>query len=478
MRKTIATTIICVFALLLFTLTACNNQDPTPTQQYTLDELLNIAHERRLAIRPPDYQWILDEFRSRERAMPFQPDSDGNRAVSLLYITTQGAIDDIMLLFHVLRSSYGPYIYFGGDDVFFPVRDSLIAEIQDAVNDNGEMRTTEFHRIVLAGLRSVINDNHFTFGGSTVGQSATFFTSDTPFDRNEQGFWHRESGQRVIEIEGHDMYRVLRVSMDERANVFYSAVIYTLEPAGLPRRTIYLVFEDGGRYGLVLQRHTPARMPHEPTRLEWVEGVAVVTVRHMGSTFAWPDLTPEQNRRMIADTQTFLSFAEELRDEPVVVLDIRGNPGGDNSPSEEFLRRLTRRMIPANHTLLQIMSPTVAFIAGFARDGPLVENNQLIILLVDTQVSSATEWLTDWLLSMENTLIIGHNTSGTFIAPGVFQDGSVLLPNSRFHLGFGSAMFIHPQNLFAEGVGFAPDIWIHGDALVAALSLIDSNFDD
>ena len=477
MHKITTTTIICVLALLLLALAACNTQDPTP-QQYTLNELLDIARERRLAIQPPDYQWILDEFHSREATVPLQPSSDNDAVlpVSPLYVTTQGAIDDIMLLFHVLRSSYGPYIYFGGDDVFFPFRDALIDEIQDIVNTYGEIRTTEFHRIVLAGLRSVIDDNHFLFNGRLIGRSATFFASDTPFDRNEQGFWHRESGRRVVEIEGHDMYSVLRVSMDEQANVFYSAVIYTLEPPGLPRRILNLVFEDGSTYELVLQRHVPDRREYEPTRLEWVNGIPIITfrwlmMRHVETTFA----PVEQVHEAALQTRNFLSYASELRGEPIVVVDIRGNPGG-NGVCDIFLHRLMGSFVPVNHARIAGRALTTT-----PRQGPLINSDTMIVLVADRHTASAGEMFVDRLFSMENTLVVGQNTFGMVVAGGVPGVSSFLsLPHSHsgFHVGFSNAFFSHPQGHVREGVGYAPDIWVHGDALTAALALIDNNRDD
>ena len=475
MRKPyiVGTLLMCLLALLV--LTACGGQDPTPSQQYTLDELLTIAHERRLAIQPPDYQWILDEFRNREPAEPLQP-YGGDAAVSPLYMTAHGAIDDIMLLFHVLRSAYGPYIYFGGDDMFLPLRDRLIDEIIDSINRYDEIRTTDFHRIVLAGLRSVINDNHFIFGGSTVGQSATFFTSDTPFDRDEYGFWHRESGLRVAEIEGHNMYDVFRVSMDEQANVFYSAVIYVMEHVGLPRRTIYLVMEDNSRYELMLQRLTTDRKRHTLPSLEWVDGVAVVTIRNMGGLTPWPIRSSEQNQQMISETRTFISFATELQNESVIIIDVRGNSGGMEYVSSHFLHLLTRRIIPQNFAEVWTPSGEFTGVMHHPRQTPLIEHNQRIIILIDRHVSSGAEWFADRLFSMSNTLVVGQNTSGALMARTTFAP--LTLSNSSFDASFGESIFIFPDGHFIEGVGFTPDIWVYGDALTATLALFNVNDND
>ncbi|MCL2406098.1 MAG: hypothetical protein FWC92_11225, partial [Defluviitaleaceae bacterium] len=51
-----------------------------------------------------------------------------------------------------------------------------------------------------------------------------------------------------------------------------------------------------------------------------------------------------------------------------------------------------------------------------------------------------------------------------------------LLPQSRIPLQFGSGMALFPEGHFQESVGFAPDIWVSGDALTAALGLIENHF--
>lgn len=137
--------------------------------------------------------------------------------------------------------------------------------------------------------------------------NANFFTSSTPFDRNEQGFVHRESGRVVAEIEGHNMYDALRVSMDEQGNVFYSVVIYELGPVGLARRNVHIVFDDGDRLTLPLELHRPIWRPYNPPSLEWIDSVPVVTVMSMGFS--------HEGGHNNESARAFLSIADELRDE-------------------------------------------------------------------------------------------------------------------------------------------------------------------
>ena len=497
MCKTIATTIICVFALLLFTLTACNAQDPAPDQLYTLDDLLYIARERRLDIiaNRPTHEQLLELTQGREPP-----------AIDMLYdmwqlilnyssntvqsITAAEAIEDAELFLMSLRLIYGPYIYFGGDAVFAPVFDEIIAEI--ATHET--MQPFLLEDILFRALNPVINDNHFVLGRNRLRQSANFFTSAEPFDRDERGFVHRTSGRVVAEIEGRDMYDVLRLSIDEDGDIFYSAAIYELGPAGLPRRNLNIVFDDGDSMALTLEQHRPAWRIYRPPSLEWIDGVPVVTVMSMGF--------PHEDGHNNESARAFLSFAEELRDEPVVFIDVRSSRGGNGNLGPHWLYEFFGNVIPYSYMRLAtwdyqhiaMASPTYtvspehfirfnmpsAFDANHSimpyrlPDG-LMPSNQLIIMLADRFTGSAGEGFVSLMLSLENTLIIGQNTTGVYRS---CQSMHFMLPNSGIQIAFGQSLVVGGDELFIEGVGFASDIWVHGDALVAALTLIDINLNE
>jgi len=107
---------------------------------------------------------------------------------------------------------------------------------------------------------------------------------------------------------------------------------------------------------------------------------------------------------------------------------------------------------------------------SFNAPGEIIQREQLLILLTDRFTGSSGEFFTDLAFSLGNSLVIGQNTGGFLIgtAPSVLMT----LPRSGVQFGFGEAVFIHPQGHFAEGFGFAPDIWATGDALESALNFI------
>jgi C-terminal processing protease CtpA/Prc len=83
---------------------------------------------------------------------------------------------------------------------------------------------------------------------------------------------------------------------------------------------------------------------------------------------------------------------------------------------------------------------------------------------------SAAEIFADKMLNLENTLIIGQNTAGFLIAPG---NVPYYLPNSGIPFVAGIEHFMHPAGNFYEGIGIAPDVWVIGDALTAALAMVN-----
>jgi len=46
--------------------------------------------------------------------------------------------------------------------------------------------------------------------------------------------------------------------------------------------------------------------------------------------------------------------------------------------------------------------------------------------------------------------------------------------NSGVSFGFGQALFLWPDGYFTEGTGLQPDVWVEGNALVAALALLNN----
>jgi C-terminal processing protease CtpA/Prc len=207
----------------------------------------------------------------------------------------------------------------------------------------------------------------------------------------------------------------------------------------------------------------------------------------------------------------------------VIIVDIRANGGGSCELTKIWLYLLTGEIVPNNYLsvsyaaepfedtydelfvqvllhhfegstlemhnnkwsdLVLEMIPMIPTLSRSARFGDfhsisdqmdrVVANDKLIILLINRADGSAAEQFTDLIMSMENTLVIGQNTSGTLVT------GSMLvlyLPNSNIQVTMPMDFNLFDEAYFLEGIGIAPDVWVVGDSLKAALAILEKRGD-
>ena len=510
--------IIAVAALSLVLLSACgrsSGEDITPIQY-----ALNAANTRRAGIVKPDYNMLLPFTEGRE-----QIDYDMAKLIAEMggeeylvqfvanllapverasSVTREQAIYDAEILLMLLRISYGAYTYYGGDEVFLPMFESIFDTL-DTSRQWTAGRSGNFQLVLHTFISQVIADNHFTIGGrhlgsenyspahtTTYGTVATFFVGEIGFDFGNDRFRSRETDMYILEVVGHDVNELFRLSIDDEGELSYIPVLVVPGRDGGREFPITVVYENGEQEIVNLLRHNPTRRNYQSPSLKWVDEIPVVTIMSMQS---YPN---------VPEARQFLAYAYELKNEPVVIVDVRSNHGGNNLLSAQWLHIMSGEVVPSNSVILQmgnhqetmealaaVPSDSLQYrpIADFMTYHPttplgdyhfvwnytadrLVPNDQLIILLTDRYTASAGEGFVDFVLNLENTLIIGQNTAGVAhkIAGAAF-----FLPNSGVPVHFGPGIAFFPEGLFAEGVGYAPDIWTVGDALDAALAFVKRN---
>jgi hypothetical protein len=405
----------------------------------------------------------------------------------------------------ILRAVYGAYTYYGGDEVFVPIFERMKETLRTQEIWNTQ-RHGDFTELVHYNLSQVISDNHFVIclrqlvatgyivSGSVTpprGATADFFYSGTAFDRSENGFRSKETGLYVISASKHDLEDLFRLSIDPHGIFSYIPIVMIKGRSNKNYYPLELTFENDHHETIVLHRHIPimSGFQRQPS-MSRINDVPVITIMFMG-------MYPNGE-----DAQAFLGFVEKLRDEPIIIIDLRSNRGGNTLLAGLFLHHLIGEIVPTNSIVLRVGNheefveriqlipsdhpgfkpledfqtyrPTKPigdghFVLSYNPADKIIQNEQLIILLTGRNTISAGEGFVDYVLNVENTLVIGQNTSGTMANnAGTFKN----LPNSGFPVRFGDGVFFFPENTSQEGVGFAPDIWVIGDALEATLRMI------
>jgi len=488
----------------------CRSVDATLTERTapvgnptSLQDALAVAQTRREGIIKPSRDSILALVQEREAQTV-----DMNRFSSSVdradSISSQEAIYDFGILSDIIRQIYGAYTYFGGDTVFLPIFEQIV----NTLAEREYWDVSEFSELIFNSLNDVINDNHVMVDERQMGNSYIFLIPNghaSIFDRSENGFRNRHTGLYVEDVlfEGvsltHELETILRLSMNSNGEFYHSFVIVRPEDVVVPT-PLTVIYEDGYHENIPLSPMPPLeRMDFENVSLKCNQGFPVVTIRQMG----FPDTRHGAHRD---DARRFLAYAEELRNEPVIIVDIRSNPGGNGLLPTRWLHILLGEIVPGNHWVLEGVTyndfisrirnqpwrnpfnNTYGNVRTYTTPEPLgdhhtlmrtqpdriVSNTPLLILLTDRGSASASENFADMAFNLDNALVIGQNTGGSLHTNMTYMRR--YLPNSGIPFGLGRGMHIHPSGHLQEGIGIFPDVWVDGDALEAAVAMLNSHF--
>lgn len=475
----------------------------TQTITLDLDYAIAIANERRAIPHVQDLDRINEMVYGRTPSI-----IDWDRLFHPIprpqALSREEAIDDVKIFFQVLQHAYGPYRRFGGDEVFRPLMYSIIEELSESET----VATGLLAWMIQGEIAPIIADNHFVFNDRPQNVSSFDFVWDSPFGRDETGFRQLDTGLYVTEIVGHDKHDVFRLSVNEHGEFFYMLVIFRPSEDGTLYR-LEVVFCNGETEVLVLRRsfhHFQPDYDAEPT-LRFENEIPIVTMRGE-MPFPVDTVWTDYSGSIPDNAVLFLSFVDEIRDEPIIIVDIRTNIGGFGHLGTLWLYDLIGEIVPLRlcvvhgagaippedmsqlpqvwYDFFNPQEEAVQFFADldeflpswhvlddyhsvFSSESGSVANDTFIILLVDRFVYSAAEMFTSQILNMENTLVIGQNTFGSNIAS---MWPSLYLPNSGIQFNMGTNYVMRPYGTWQDGVGYAPDVWVVGDALTAALAIV------
>ena len=136
-----------------------------------------------------------------------------------------------------------------------------------------------------------------------------------------------------------------------------------------------------------------------------------------------------------------------LQDAPGIIIDLRGNPGGDPSTVEQLAAQfLDGETSFGSFTTRSGIIPRT-FTGNYVYPGPLV-------ILIDALSFSGSEYFSSGMQALDRAVIIGERSPGGLSAMTV-----TTLPNGAI-LGYPVAQLITPDGKVLEGFGVIPDITV------------------
>ena len=377
-------------------------------------------------------------------------------------ISVNAAIQDAEILFHYIQNQYPGYDFFGGDEVFLPI----LQDLKYALYNYGSYITRlNFSGKLFWGLRDIISDGHFAIGPWLISSDIAYFHNNQAMYDSANGYFiNRHTGETLVDANGQDINSIMKLHLNKDGEFFYSPIFLEDTPANYLEKIF--TYKNGHRVTYTFAREQVYHRPITYPSLTHIAGVPVVQLMRMG----------EVAGRHADHATLFLDTVPKLAEEPVIVVDLRGNAGGFPGVAQSWIFLLTRQFASHNYAHITQRRPGGYTVNSnynimLPRPRRIVCIDSIIIFLTDRTVVSGGESFVDLAFNMHNTLVVGTATAGVMAFSGSLYEN--ILPHTGLTFTFGSERFLWPEGHFAEYVGIQPDLWVYGDnALEYTLAMI------
>ena len=452
----------CSLALCLC-LAGCTAAPDIP--QPTLDELLaevNAEHQsiQRGELDPTPYlrtslsqeDWSKAAEYTTETYSDYDPDKS---------LTHDEAVEDVNYLFEACYYAYGLYDYFGGHPAFDAAQEAILQVLEDQ-----DTVTCQQLEQIIASHLGFIKDGHFSINQNHPAPfQIPFFFRQTAFLKTEDGY-QTVNGKVVESVENHeDLDELFKRSISKQGQLVYYPVLLKEAmyngQSEFEKHTcdekLVVHYTDGSTETLTAEpwKLYFQNLPKgQNTELRETNGIPV---------FQFNNFRTEYQGEIV-------NGAEQLKDAPVSMLDLRSNMGGNTDTGYAWFRRYVGYRgynVPCNGSFFRPDST----VPMSCPDG-WIERENVLVLLQGKASASASEVMADIICNLENALIIGENSWGALLGSAEYME----LPNSKcgVRMGMNNIYLTAEDEPFEEMRGFYPDIWVPaGEAEELAAKLIE-----
>lgn len=378
---------------------------------------------------------------------------------------------DVDRLFKLFRYAYGPYGYFGGDEVFNNAKASIIMDLQG----KDEISSGDFYKVILDNL-TFIEDAHFRINSAVPDASKfnVYFIGEDEFLKDSNGYYKivDENKYYIKEINGSsDVENLMRISVNNDGKLIYR--IGEFRNSGMSKAInisiTYSCKED------IIEEKTYLEVARAINRnrvdkfeYRMINDIPIAKVGAMSDTMQVQDAQ-----------ERFMNSAKEMKKYPISILDLRGNEGGFRRAGESWIDEFSgfiRRVDPATAYVNSTITTGNIYAVPFleprkeATVPDRIPNDKLVFVLIDSHNGSAGEWFVEDLMNMDNVVLVGTNTMGCKLN----NSAHYLLNNSKIDITLGDMLSLSPYGEDFEFKGFQPDILVESDdALESVLKIID-----
>ena len=453
-----------MMSLVLLTFAACGTKEiPQNTGTYGSADGLDLFLSEIQSETIPWTNEEIEEFQSYltpetfEHVFTLEEIGEIKKPIdSVKSLSAEKAAEDVTLTFQLLAYGYGGYDYFGGDEVFLPIRDGIL----DKLSTMDTIETTELRNLLWDGISPVLVDMHFAIHTSLP----------IPYSTEREFVQHT--------------YYVPDLYFDDPTGIDSGYVKHTIGPEGAIT------------YGLATVCKNPEDLPDKLTiegkehSLNWKIAESIYRTQkekelvYSETTVAAEQLPVLRSYAMQGDPEKLDAFAAtgtSYLKTPQLVVDLRGNLGGSDSYGYTWLKNYSF-ISPENKRMFANKRSNLLYIhyepdTDSTGDWDLAalsneirwRKDKLLFVLIDNNTASSGETFTHLLSLGDHVIFVGCNTMG---CSTVANNDSYYLPHSGITLYFGKSLCFYDTLENKEGVGIFPDLWVNPkDSLDAVVRL-------
>lgn len=433
-----------------------------------------------------------------EDEMPAEEMSMEVGAKAKARVSQSDAAEDVEYLFYLFSHGYCGYRHFSALGNFEEAKRRIMEDLG--------ARDSWTHSDLFALVRNhltFIRDCHLMVGGVQYGDHLGFW-HDTGIEvsRGDVGYQFEMDGEErnLVSVNGEDPGEFLFPSLNAEGDAVYRLGTLSLSPPG----PLSLVTQSSnGEHEVEVDLELSEYHPRGIFEEESMGGVPVIRAHSFGDSYT--DVLND-----------FLLSAERYRGEPYVIIDVRGNGGGNSGWPRKWVSSLTGVRPDFNMVWTEMITRTtmmgrinyfehiLRYSDGVDRDwyesqkavlrarvdsfesgtrGPywepqnipdadLIQNPTTIIVVMDGKVASAGEGLLSYLSGVQNVVLVGENSAGALTFG---QNSYHRLPNSGALVILPISLNVFMDLKIREEEGFFPDIWVPArDALNYAVAAVRS----
>jgi hypothetical protein len=398
-------------------------------------------------------------------------------------ISAQQAAEDVERLFYLFSHGYSGYAFFNQAGESAQAKARILEEIAS----RRTWSSTDLSRLFYEQL-GFITDCHLKIGDYQYAAHVDFWY-DTHLELMPgiDGYQVEVEGTKhgVVSVNGQDPEAFVFPSLNAQGEPIYRlGTLSTTEPA--PLLLVAARDAEERQLEIALQRSSFAYLSDDVFREDNLGGIPILRVRGFGDV--------DQD-----ELQRFVETASAHRGEPVIVVDARGNGGGNEKWPIQWIQGLTSRRAGSvfisselhNKTTMAGRANMFAYYSdlypgmdAFRRDAesttiaaqayedgtrqpgwtgprypqnPLIPNDTTVIIVTNGLVASAGEGLVMRASQAENVVLVGENSRGALTFGNV---SAHLLPHSQLKVIMPINFGLYPDMEFREGRGIAPDLWV------------------